>query len=202
MKSLRVLISLVLAAGVTGALFFMMLTLIDSSELKVDDEPQRKLANIHMPEREIENRVKEERAQKPDDVVEPPPDFQPPQQDNFDVSPDTVNLAPNQGLDLNISVGVGLNSSDGEYLPIVKVNPTYPRRANSRGIEGYCTVEYTVTANGSIKNPVPVDCLPKGVFEKASVKAALKFKYKPRVVDGVAIEVPGVLNKFTFQLEQ
>ena len=32
-----------------------------------------------------------------------------------------------------------------EYLPIVKVNPQYPRRAQTRGIEGYVLLEYIVT---------------------------------------------------------
>jgi len=49
---------------------------------------------------------------------------------------------------------------------------------------------------------VAVDCQPAGVFEEASVKAATKFKYKPRVVDGEAIEVAGVQNKFTYELEE
>lgn len=59
-----------------------------------------------------------------------------------------------------------------------------------------------MTTSGAIRDPKAVDCAPAGVFEKASVKASLKFKYKPRVVDGVAIEVGGVLNKFTYELEQ
>jgi protein TonB len=46
-----------------------------------------------------------------------------------------------------------------------------------------------------------VDCSPKGIFERASVKASTKFKYKPRVVDGEPIEVAGVQNKFTYELE-
>jgi len=95
----------------------------------------------------------------------------------------------------------GMSTGDGEYLPIVKVAPIYPRRAQSRGISGYCIVEYTVTTSGAIRDPRPVDCQPAGVFEDASVKASLKFKYKPRVVDGVAIEVGGVQNKFTYELE-
>ena len=45
------------------------------------------------------------------------------------------------------------------------------------------------------------DCSPRGIFERASLKAAAKFKYKPRVVDGQAIEVAGVQNKFTYELE-
>jgi protein TonB len=95
-----------------------------------------------------------------------------------------------------------MSSGDGEYLPIVKVAPIYPRRAQTRGITGYCIVEYTVTASGAIRDPKAVDCQPAGVFDAASVKAATKFKYKPRVVDGVAIEVGGVQNKFTYELEQ
>jgi protein TonB len=63
-------------------------------------------------------------------------------------------------------------------------------------------VEYTVTKNGSIRDPQAVDCQPAGIFERASVKAAEKFKYKPRVVDGEPIEVAGVQNKFTYTLEK
>jgi len=94
-----------------------------------------------------------------------------------------------------------VSSGDGEYLPIVKVAPIYPRRAQTRGISGYCIVEYTVTKTGSIRDPFAVDCQPKGIFERASLKASEKFKYKPRVVDGEAIEVAGVQNKFTYELE-
>ena len=41
-----------------------------------------------------------------------------------------------------------------------------------------------------------------GRTDTMSLKAALEFKYKPRVMDGQAIEVPGVQNKFTYELEQ
>ena len=84
----------------------------------------------------------------------------------------------------------------------MKVAPVYPRRAQSRGVEGYCIVEYTVTRSGAVRDPQPTDCQPSGYFESASVNAALKFKYKPRVVDGEPIDVAGVRNKFTYELEQ
>ncbi|MGI9273778.1 MAG: energy transducer TonB [Endozoicomonas sp.] len=202
MKIFRIALSLGLAAVATGGLLYLMLTLIETGDANIDDKPARKLADIYMPEREIETKVKEEKAEKPDEPDEPPPDFEPPQVDNFDASPEAVDMTPVTGLDLNITIGTGIGSADGEYLPIVKVAPVYPRRANSRGIEGYCTVEYTVTTSGAIRNPTPVDCKPAGVFEKTSVKAALKFKYKPRVVDGQPIEVAGVRNRFTFRLEK
>lgn len=124
-----------------------------------------------------------------------------PEMDDIDPNMDAVNMSPQQSLELTNAAG-GLSASDGEYLPIVKVAPIYPRRAQSRGTEGYCTVEYTVTTAGTTKDIVPVDCNPPGYFERASVKAAEKFKYKPRVVDGEPIEVPGIQNRFTYELEK
>ncbi|WP_228550780.1 energy transducer TonB, partial [Endozoicomonas sp. OPT23] len=125
----------------------------------------------------------------------PPPQSLP---ESFEVDLEAIEIAPAGKLEFNISSGAGFSSSDGEYLPIVKVQAVYPRRAERRGIGGHCIVEYTVTRSGSVNNPVPVDCQPQGIFEKASVTAAMKFKYKPRVVDGEAIAVAGVRNKFTF----
>jgi protein TonB len=40
------------------------------------------------------------------------------------------------------------------------------------------------------------------LFERAATRAVLKFKYKPRVVDGVPVEVPGVKTRITFQIEE
>lgn len=197
---IRLIIGGVLAIPVAGGLFFIMQYLIASADPKIDDSKQRKLADIHMPEREIETNLSEQKPDKVDDPEEPPPDLDTPDIDmNMDV--EVINTAPQAAVDVSISSS-GMATGDGEYLPIVKVAPIYPRRAQTRGISGYCIVEYTVTTSGAIRDPVAVDCQPSGVFEKASVKASLKFKYKPRVVDGEAIEVAGVQNKFTYELEQ
>jgi len=198
-NSIRLLLGALLALPVAGGLFFIMQYLIATADTKIDTEKRTKLADITMPEREIETHI-DQKPEKVDDPEEPPPDLDTPDLDT-DIDVDVVNVAPVAQVDVNIGIGASL-TSDGEYLPIVKVAPIYPRRAQTRGITGYCIVEYTVTTSGAIRDPKPVDCQPSGVFESASVKASLKFKYKPRVVDGQAIEVPGVQNKFTYELEQ
>jgi len=197
---LRLILGALLAIPVAGGLFFIMQYLIATADPEIDDKKQRKLADIHMPEREIDTQVKEQKPDKVDDPEEPPPDLDTPDMD-MDMNTEVVNTAPQQQVAIEISSS-GMAATDGEYLPIVKVAPIYPRRAQTRGITGYCIVEYTVTKSGSIRDPQAVDCQPSGVFERASVKAAEKFKYKPRVVDGEAIEVAGVQNKFTYELEQ
>jgi protein TonB len=195
----RVGVGGLLAIPVAIGLFYLMQALVDR-DYKQEDTKARKIADIVVPDKVIETNLKEVKPEKVEDPEQPPPDLEPIDFDT-DIDMNVANTAPNTGINLKLSSS-GMSSGDGEYLPIVKVAPIYPRRAQTRGISGYCIVEYTVTKTGSIRDPQPVDCQPSGIFERASVKAAEKFKYKPRVVDGEPIEVAGVQNKFTYELEQ
>ncbi|MFT4612933.1 MAG: protein TonB [Bacteroidia bacterium] len=198
-NALRMLVAALFAVPVAVGLFAVMHKLIDR-DFENPDIKSRKVAEIVRPDEEITVNVTTKKPEKVEDPEEPPPEMQ---QIDFDLDMDidVVNIAPAASVDISISTS-GMSTSDGEYLPIVKVAPIYPRRAQTRGITGYCIVEYTVTTSGAIREPFTVDCQPSGVFDKASLKAAAKFKYKPRVVDGEAIEVAGVQNKFTYELEQ
>jgi periplasmic protein TonB len=198
-NSVRTIVSILLAIPVVVGLFMIMHNLIDR-DFENPDVKNTKIAELVQPDEEIQLETAVRKPEKVEDPEEPPPEMDMAMIDlNMDTNID--NVAPTAKVDISIST-TGMSSGDGEYLPIVKVAPIYPRRAQTRGITGYCIVEYTVTTSGAIRDPVAVDCQPSGVFEKASVKAATKFKYKPRVVDGEAIEVAGVQNKFTYELEQ
>lgn len=198
-NSVRTIVSILLAIPVVVGLFMIMHNLIDR-DFENPEVSNTKIAELVQPDEEIQLETAVRKPEKVEDPEEPPPEMD---MAMIDLSMDTdiANVAPTAKVDISIST-TGMSSGDGEYLPIVKVAPIYPRRAQTRGITGYCIVEYTVTTSGAIRDPVAVDCQPSGVFEKASVKAATKFKYKPRVVDGEAIEVAGVQNKFTYELEQ
>lgn len=195
----RIVVGGLLAIPVAIGLFYIMQSLVDR-DFKQEDSKARKIADIVVPDKVIETNLKEVLPEKIEDPEEPPPDLEPIEFDS-DVDMGVVNNAPTTGISLKLNSS-GMSSGDGEYLPIVKVAPIYPRRAQTRGISGYCIVEYTVTKTGSIRDPIAVDCQPSGIFDRASIKAATKFKYKPRVVDGEPIEVAGVQNKFTYELEQ
>ena len=195
----RIVVGGLLAIPVAIGLFYIMQSLVDR-DFKQEDSKARKIADIVVPDKVIETNLKEVLPEKIEDPEEPPPDLEPIEFDS-DVDMGVVNNAPTTGVTLKLNSS-GMSSGDGEYLPIVKVAPIYPRRAQTRGISGYCIVEYTVTKTGSIRDPQAVDCQPSGIFDRASVKAATKFKYKPRVVDGEPIEVARVQNKFTYELEQ
>ena len=199
--TLRSIVGAVAAVPIALGLFYLMQSLIDT-QFEQEDVKTRKIADIVVPDKVIETNLKEVLPEKVEDPDEPPPDMEPLDFD-MDVDMNSANMAPTVAMNVSINAS-GLSSGDGEYLPIVKVAPIYPRRAQTRGISGTCIVTYTVTTTGAIRDPYienETDCSPKGIFERASIKAALKFKYKPRVVDGQAIEVAGVRNKFTYELE-
>ena len=143
--------------------------------------------------------AEEDKPEKPPEPDTPPPDAPPPQMDNVDTS-QAVTMTPISG-GIKVEGGIGgFQIVDGDYLPIVKVNPIYPRRAMTRGVEGNCLVEFTVTTLGTVRDAVVVECT-SSLFASASVNAAMKFKYKPRVINGQPIEVPGVQHVITYKLE-
>ncbi|MCG8670074.1 MAG: energy transducer TonB [Pseudomonadales bacterium] len=145
--------------------------------------------------KQIKPKKPEEPLEEPDPVELDTKAFQAPV-DSFDIS--EVAVKPS----FNIEGGVGFGTGDGDFLPMVKVPPQYPRRALRNGIEGWVVVSFTVTSDGSVRSPKVVDSNPKGVFDQSAINAVMKFKYKPRMVAGQAVEVQGVQNKFTFKLKR
>lgn len=87
-----------------------------------------------------------------------------------------------------------------QYLPIAKKPPVYPQRALDAGLQGACTVSYTVDVQGRVRSPKVVgDCHP--LFIRPSLIAAQSFRYQPRIVDGRAVEVPNVQNTFHYRID-
>lgn len=91
--------------------------------------------------------------------------------------------------------------NDGDFISVVTVQPTYPRSALARGIEGYVLVEFCVTETGSVRDPYVVLAEPPTIFNRSAINAASRFKYKPRVENEIPVEVCGVQTRIIFELE-
>jgi len=197
--------ALVFAAIITFSLFFMMQYLIVSSNYPLDDDVAGYIVDFVQLEHEEIVRTKKPKPKKPPPPETPPPEPPAPKLDKAKPNADIVEITAvpvTTNIEISAS-GFSLNTGDSEYLPLVKIQPIYPRRALARGIEGYVILEFTVTKQGTVKDIKIVESDSKtSIFHDAAIKAAEKFKYKPRVVDGQAIEVPGVQNKITFKIEK
>lgn len=196
---MRYLSAILLALVVTYGLIFIMSQLIASGNPVITDEVAGQIVDFVRIKQDETVRTKKREVEKPEKPQTPPPAM-PKQQ--IDLA--KVNLKANTGISFNSNLNISadsLSSSDGDYLPIVKVAPVYPRRALSRGIEGYVIVEFMVTKLGTVENVQVVEANPPGYFERAAVKAASKFKYKPKVINGEPVDVAGVRNQITFKID-
>ncbi|NVJ59468.1 MAG: energy transducer TonB [Gammaproteobacteria bacterium] len=198
----RFITATLLALFVTAGLFVTMLALIKTGEGGLSEPPEGRVLDFVRVKQDETVQKKERKPEKPPQPEEPPPDLPQPQIDPSNVSDTDSNMSFQADLsaDAGLQGGMSLDASDGEYLPIVKVQPIYPRRALQRGIEGFVIVEFTVTPQGTVVDPSVVQAEPEGIFDRAAMDAAMKFKYKPRVIDGKAVSVPGVQNQITFKM--
>ncbi len=92
------------------------------------------------------------------------------------------------------------NVSDGPLVNLVRVGPVYPAVASAKGLEGHVIVQFDVGTNGLVSNVVVIESSNR-IFNKPAIKAAERFKFKPRVVDGVALVTSGIRNLFRFEMD-
>jgi len=198
----RYALSIVIGVVVTLSLLFVMQLLIASGKQALTKPRDRaKLEFVRIKRNEALN-IEDFTPEKPPKPPEMPPETPPQDMDNIDPSAPTINVAPpTVSADTSIGGPGGMNIAEGDYLPIVRVAPVYPARALSRGLEGYVDMSFTVTTTGTVRDPL-VMFSTSSLFERAATRAVLKFKYKPRVVDGVPVDVPNVKTRITFKIEE
>ena len=197
----RYVCSIVVGVLVTTTLLFVMQLLIATGKQALTKPRERAQLDFVRVKRNEALNVEDFQPEKPPPPPETPPETPPQDMDNIDPTAPTITIAaPTVNTDTSLSGPGGMNIAEGDYLPIVRVAPVYPARALSRGLEGYVDLEFTVTPTGTVENPI-VSYSTSSLFERAAIRAVLKFKYKPRVVDGQPVAVQGVKTRITFKIE-
>jgi protein TonB len=197
----RYAFSIVIGVVVTMSLLFLMQVLIATGKQALTKPRDRaKLEFVRVKRNEALN-TEDFTPEKPPKPPETPPETPPQDLDNINPDAPKISIAaPEVQAAGDIGGPGGMNIAEGDYLPIVRVAPVYPARALSRGLEGFVDLEFVVTTAGTVRDPIVLQSTSK-LFERAAIRAVLKFKYKPRVVDGVPVEVPGVKTRISFMLE-
>jgi len=210
---MRLLFSALTGTMVAIALFLMMSGMIAGAGGA--SERQSNLLNldfIRLNLEEIENirrrlppPVPEKAAQAPqlaqsdlatDEIpLQPMPEIESP---DIDISGVQVGSALEMGR-FSTAMRLGNFAEDGDIVPILRVEPVYPTVAMTRKIGGWVDVEYVVMPDGSVAQARVVDSQPKGMFEKAALRAINKWKFKPRIVDGQPVP-RGVDQRINFNL--
>ena len=90
---------------------------------------------------------------------------------------------------------------DRDVIPIVRIAPDYPPTALKSQTEGWVKVQFTITPTGTVHDAFVVDSSPNDVFDAAALKAIARWRYNPKVEDGVPVERVGVQTVIRFQLQ-
>jgi periplasmic protein TonB len=180
--------SMAMAVLITFGLFFFMQALIATGEGL--DEPLNvvKIVDSTMPEIELDLIEEIDKPELIEEITE------------VDLNIDRSQVQMDTGLELS---NASISATDGDYLPLVAIAPQYPTRAAQRGIQGWCLVSFTVDGLGNVveETITVVDAEPANIFDSSSERAAARFKFQPRVVDGKGVEVAGVQYLFRYELE-
>jgi protein TonB len=129
---------MLLALFITFVAFAVMALLVGGATAGVAAEETLASQDIVMPDREIETRYQRKKPPKPEPVEISQPDISiPAPSETSPLSLQQVDLLrPEYG-----GSQPGFWAGQGEILPIVKVQPVYPRRAHRRicitGVHGY-----------------------------------------------------------------
>jgi protein TonB len=197
MKNLRTLIAALAAVGVTFGLFLLMYALISSgADQRTELEA---IAGIRFGPVDIPDEIMTRSRRKP---VKPPPPKEPPppprmQISKMDRQEQNMPQMDIPDLDLPMVGGSGMfignfqqvdRGAEGDIIPVVVIRPMYPREAAITGTQGWVKVEFTITDAGTVKDPRVIDAKPPRIFNREAIRAILKWKFKPRVVDGIAVE--------------
>jgi len=198
---LRLAIAVGLACVVTFGLFWAMQALISASgKLKEG----RSAPNIEF--------VRLKRDTAPETKKREPPKREKPEQQP---PPPEMNLAENMNpsdavgeimpmadtaVELEKATSLGAGGGDRDVVPLVRVDPQYPPKARQRRIEGWVDIEFTIGPAGTVDNPKVIGANPSNIFENSALRAVRRWRYNPKVVDGVAVARHGVQVRIRFEL--
>lgn len=192
---MRFIISI--GAGILMALllFLLMHTLIGGRDGFQRPEDTGQVVDFVRVRAEEIVQTRERRVPKkppPPDKPPPPPELQtqaPQQQVKqvLDIETPDISVGFTGGPVVAAAWQSGDNMGDGDIVPIVRIEPNYPRDALLKGIEGWVRVRFTIMPDGSVMNPQVVDANPRRVFDREALRAILRWKFRPRIVDGQAV---------------
>jgi protein TonB len=194
---MRFVVSLVAGVLVALGLFLLMHQLISGAPaIQKDSDDRLSLDFVRVQQDEIENIKERKPPPEPEKPKEPPPPPKLNQPSQDKPRPDLPRMETPR-IDVPTSGGggpylgqwsAGDPAAEGDVIPIVRIEPQWPREALIEGISGWVLIEFTINEDGSVADPKVVEAEPRRMFERNALRAIYKWKFKPRIVDGQAVK--------------
>lgn len=199
----RFLVSILLGAAVTFALFSFMAYLVSSGDAKPDEELENIIVEVNTtpPKSAAEQRRRVPPPPPPPPKAPPKPQAPEPEVSNVQGGL-TFNLPGVQLSGANTGISApGAFGRDGDATPIVRIEPKYPISAARDGKEGWVKLSFSINEIGGVEDVEVIEAEPKRVFDKEAKRALRKWKYKPKVVDGKPLRQTGLTVQLDFKMD-
>ena len=207
---LRVLGSIVGGIFVALVLFLIMNTLITGGRGQQGAATAGQIVDlIRVQEDEVIQTKKRVRPKKPPPPKDPPPPPKlkvsseaKPQKNPMRIDLPKIDVSGAAGSGPFIgSWDPGDPAAEGEAVPIVRIDPQYPREALMDGTEGYVKFRVLIGPDGGVLDVEVTEAVPGRLFVRNAVRAVRRWKFKPRIVDGEAVE-RWATTSIVFELNQ
>jgi periplasmic protein TonB len=200
----RFVVSFAIAAPIAFAIFLMMNALISVDEITLDAKESRVLSAITPQSQDSDVRTRQRaKPQRIESAAKPPP---PPKQSatksSINLPTPKIEGAVPQNLDLGRMKSLAIDPvavSDRDAQPIRPPTPSYPQRAQERGLSGSCDVRFDVDTRGKPYN-VSATC-SDSVFKQEAERAVGRVEFAPKIVRGKAVERRNVVYPLEFNIQ-
>lgn len=193
------------AIFVAGILVTLLLFYFMQAMVQVDSGQERRLfitriidASVPAFEQELIIQI-----DKPQPIQQP---------DIIDIPPDTIRIDIGTGLNVPISDwslseeiennSIGTIPMSNVMIPLVRSTPNYPNRALSRGVEGFVDLSFTVSAQGTVEDPIVLHAEPEGFFERSALQTIRKWKYAPALDTGEPQPTYDVRQRIVYEISE
>lgn len=202
----RLLLALPASLLISVSLFSFMAWMVDKGNQRAPEASEAVRFDMVM----VENEADVQRRQRSvPEQPEPPQAPEPMDLSHADTQMEPMSqMTPVSALGLNTALeGIAISApnlkgtmGNQQALPLYRVDPRYPSKALKRRVEGYVIMRFTIDATGRPKDIEVIEAEPQRMFEREAIRALKKWKYQPKVEDGVSIEQFGQTAKVEFKL--
>lgn len=202
MGAVRILPAMLGAVLATFGLFWLMQRMVLQDAAGLQEPPEVSTIEFVRLEREPQEKLRKKERRPP----EKPPEAKPKPRPERRPTPKAARPQPQlnapdapairvpldvAGIDLDgLAVAepapAPVNTGPEEAVPVSQVPPRYPRRAVMQGVEGWVRLEFTINETGGVEDIRVVEAKPRGYFERAARRALLRWRFRPKQVDGEA----------------
>jgi protein TonB len=211
-SSYRLVSYLLIALLVTVFLFYFMAFLISGGKKFVKSSDSENLIEFVRMKRPTQTELRKRKVPKKPKIEDQPKATKSLSMKQKSITPKRPNMkfdTPKLDIPLALGAGgIGVASGNGsggsqsDEMPLVRVEPQFPREAIMKGIDrGWVRSSFDLKADGTVTNVRIVDSSPREIFDMAARRAILKWKYRPKIVDGKTVLRKGLKVQLDFGME-